>query len=359
MATSPSIAKGKSAPSRTQGVSKSSKGAKEANNKYENSWVFGVLKANSGETDGNLTTSQYLETLDRYLNGALKCIVENTRYLDVVVTGLIGWQEENYRRRVSLLSKRQFIEAAVSWVIKPRVDKVKTLASLRLDRGVALLACNSFLEECKDYEALSKLRVIESQEHLKIISETESRLLVPGGNLFHCLTLVRHLATLASEYRGEILSKYIRLSIMTAQRDYVQYFDCRISLNDMCGEYILASGRAIDKCDYEKGPLTTHIRNWFFTARKHCATRYDTGRRESVLPDESDSSRVSGDDDTKSASAELSVDAVDVSLMKLESPATIRFLAKLADPKGDVRKRLGIEEILSIREKKMLGSKNF
>ena len=339
--------------------SRSPRGAKESNNKYENSWVFGALKANSGEADGNLTTSQYLETLDRYLNGALKCIVENTRYLDVVVTGLIGWQEENYRRRVSLLSKRQFIEAAVAWIIKPRAEKVKTLSTLRLDRGVALLACHSFLDECKDYEALSKLRVIESQEHLRILAETEKRLLVPGGNMFHCLTLVRHQATLASEYRGEILSKYIRLSIMTAQRDYVQYFDCRISLNDMCGEYILASARAIDKCDYEKGPLTTHIRNWFFTARKHCATRYDTGRHESLLPEDSESSRISGDDDTKTVSAELSVDAVDVSLMKMESPSTIRFLAKLADPKGDVRKRLGIEEILSIREKKMLGSKNF
>jgi hypothetical protein len=113
---------------------------KETNSKYENSWVFGILKASSGEMDGNLTTSQYLETLDRYLNGALKCIVENTRYLDVVVTGLIGWQEENYRRRVSLLSKRQFIEAAITWILKPRAEKVKTIGTLRLDRGVALLA---------------------------------------------------------------------------------------------------------------------------------------------------------------------------------------------------------------------------
>ena len=93
-----------------------------------------------------------------------------------------------------------------------------------------------------------------------------------------------------------ILKKYIRLAIMTAQRDYVQYFDHRVSLNDMCGEYILATARAIDKCDYEKGPLTTHIGNWFFTARKHCATRYDIHRNESELP--TDSEQVDGTDDT-------------------------------------------------------------
>ena len=331
---------------------------KETNkaSKYENSWVFGMLKNNVTEQHGNLTTSQYLETLDRYLNGALKCIVENTRYLDALVAGLIGWQEENYRRRVSLLSKRQFIEAAISWIIKPRAEKVSTFHTLRLDRGVALLACHSFLEECAKYAEITAGRRVDTQEQLRIISETERRLLVSGGNLSHTITLVRHQAELAAKYRGTILTKYIRLAITTAQRDYVHYFDHRISLNDMCGEYILATARAIDKCDYEKGPLTTHISNWFFTARKHCATRYDHGRTESDL---TDSDGKEDDEDSDAGMEELSTDAVDVSLIRAESPTTIRFLAKLADPKGDVRKMLGIEEILSIQEKKLLGSKNF
>lgn len=331
----------------------------DTKSKYENSWVFGILKANSEEPEGNLTTSQYLETLDRYLTGALRCIVENTRYLDVVVTGLIGWQEENYRRRVSLHSKRQFIEAAIAWLLKSRSEKVKTLPTLRLDRGVALIACNSFLNECADYEALTRLKSLDTQEQLRIVSETETRMLVPGGNLHHTITLVRHQSELAAKYRGTILSKYIRLAIMAAQRDYVQYFDYRISLNDMCGEYILATARAIDKCDYEKGPMTTHIRNWFFTARKHCSTNYDQGRNESELPQDNSGSVGQSMDDTDSGVEEFFTDAVDVSLIRGESPTTIRFLAKLADPKGDVRKILGIEEVLSIQDKKLLGSKNF
>ena len=326
--------------------------------KYENSWVFANLKVNNEEPGGNLTSSQHLETLDRYLNGALKCIVENTRYLDSVVTGLIGWQEENYKRRVSLLSKRQFIETAIAWLIKPRSEKIATLQTLRLDRGVALLACNSFLGECKDYEALSTQKEIVTQDHLRVVYDTEKRLLLRGGNLHHTIALVRHQAGLAASYRGTILKKYIRLAIMTAQRDYVNYFDHRISLNDMCGEYIMATARAIDKCDYEKGPLTTHIGHWFFTARKHCATRYDLYKNETELPPDS-GGFVDGSDDTDSNGEELVSDAVDVTLMRAETPTTIRFLAKLADPEGTVRKLLGIEEILSIREKKLLGSKNF
>ena len=71
-----------------------------------------------------------------------------------------------------------------------------------------------------------------------------------------------------------------------------------------------------------------------------------------------DSEQVDGTDDTDTDS-ELVSDAVDVGIIKSETPYTIRFLARLADPKGDVRKMLGIEEVLSISERKLLGSKNF
>lgn len=329
--------------------------------KYENSKVFSILKVQNDHMEGNLTTSQYLETLDRYLSGALQVITENTRFMDVVIIGLIGWQEENYRRRVSLMSKRDFIAAATMWLLQTRKKKAEGIVGLRLDRGVALLACHAFLEACEPYEKVTAGKSIESQEELSIVLNTERRLLIPGGNLCHAIALAKHQTELAAKYRGAILSKYFKLAIMSAQRDYVQYFNCRISLDDMCSEYILASARAIDKCDYEKGPLTTHIRNWFFTARKHCARRYDHGRNESELPDDQGSSAgyESTDEESEYGSTELSTEAVDVALIRIESSDTIRFLAKLADPLGEARKALGIEEILSIKEKKLLGSKNF
>jgi hypothetical protein len=330
---------------------------KQSHNKYETSWVFGALKARTMEMDGNLTSSQYLEKLDGYLLSCLKSLAENTRYLDVVVTGLIGWQEENYRRRVSLLSKRTFVDRALVWLISTRKEKVKNVDTLRLDRGVALIICVTFLDACKDYVPLLSMVKIEEQAHLKILSETERRFLVPGGDLRKAVETIRHQSTLAAEYRGKILNKYIRLAIMAAQRDYMDYFDCRISLNDMCGEYLLASARAIDKCDYEKGPLTTHIKNWFFTARKHCANRYDTSRFELEILEENSAGTYGNS--IAFEDSELTTEAIDTGLMKLETSETIRFLAKLADPSGEARKALGIEEILNIQEKRLLGIKNF
>lgn len=334
---------------------------------YENSRIFGILKAAPDTLEGNLTTSQYLETLDRYLLTALATLVIHTRFIESLVAGLVGWQEENFRRRVSLLNKKDFIPKALTWLLLPKADKVKELPNLRLDRGVALLACHAFLDETKNYASLAAKDELGNDD-LRVIHDTELRLLAKGGNLSHAVTLVKHQAHLAAEYRGAILSKYFRLSIMAAQRDYVNYFKCRISLNDMCAEYIMASSRAIDKCDYEKGPLTTHIQNWFFTARSHCKKRYDNAiLYERQLADDS------GSEDTSSANSS-DADGNELAMLGYASPtsdsdsgaedkmireqqgATVRLLAKLADPSGVARRILGIGEILLPAEKALLAT---
>jgi hypothetical protein len=348
---------------------------------YETSRVFGILKAKKDSLEGNLTTSQYLETLDRYLNSALQAILKNTRYLESMVASLIGWQEENYRRRVSLLTKREFLPRALTWLLMSKAEKMRDLHELKLDRGVALLICHAFLSECSEYSRISKKSILDENTDLKVIHDTKARLLVPGGNLNHALATVRYQSELAADYRGAILSKYFRLSIMAAQRDYVSYFNCRISLDDMCSEYIMASARAIDKCDYEKGPLTTHVQSWFYTARSHCKKRYDTGLNQQQLSDDvststsADDSHGSyadtggggsvsqdGDDQATATRRNGSYSGTSVGLddamVSSENSNTIRFLAKIADPTGIARRRLGIEEILSIAEKKQLGLKD-
>lgn len=359
---------------------------------YETSRIFGILKARKDSLDGNLTTSQYLERLDRYLSIALSAMLRHTRYLEGMVAGLIGWQEENYRRRVSLLTKREFVPAALTWLLQDKITKEKTLDTLKLDRGVGILICHAFLSECSEYMAVTRKAELTEQADLQVIRNTEDRLLAPGGNLSHATATVARQAKLAAEYRGAILSKYFRLAIMAAQRDYVSYFNCRISLDDMCSEYITATARAIDKCDYEKGPLTTHIQNWFFTARTHCKRRYDTSIKESSLDSSSmgaykvfegaaaaadsghtpaetgdgnpthaesgDRSQTSQQDDADNqhssrpggfyVSAEQAIE-------DKESEDNIRLLAKLADPRGFARRRMGIEEILSSDELRLQG----
>lgn len=321
---------------------------KSSNHSYETSRIFGVLKVQKEQLEGNLTTSQYLETLDRYLDAALLCMLKNTRYLESTIASLVGWQEENFRRRVSLLSKRDFTTKALTWLLYSKAEKEKHIKGLRLDRGVAIIICHALLEECRAFTEVSRKSILNRAD-MKTVHNIEASILSPGGNLAHTLATVKYQAEKAAAYRGAVLSKYYRLAIMAAKRDYVNFFDCRISLDDMCGDYLMATSRAIDKCDHEKGPLTTHIQNWFLTARSHCVKRYD--RREDALPE-----NLNDEDSEPSKTPEsLTVDTFEVDISREEAARSIRLLAKIADPFGDARKILGIAEILSVSEKKALG----
>lgn len=310
---------------------------------YKASRIFGAIKIQKDLLEGNMTTSQYMNQLDSYLYSALRAIETNTNYLDNVIAGLIGWQEKNFRRRVSLMSKREFIQAAVLWLLKSREERVRDLPSLKLDRGVIASVCQSFLDLTEGYTRAMQNKEL-TQADLAAVYSAEQKLLIQGGSLHRAVAAVKYRSDQAIEFKGKILSKYSRMSIMAAKRDYTDYFEFRINLDDMCCEYLLAAARAIDKCDYEKGPLTTHIQNWFYTARSHCQKRYDTG----LMEKSTDFSETPTEDSTYSLE-----DSLDTSESEL-----VRRLAKIADPSGIGRRALGIEEYFNLGELRVLGFKN-
>lgn len=311
---------------------------------YETSSLFNNLKNHKDSIEGNLTSSQYLETLDSYINKAFQAMLRHTRHVEICIAGLIGWQEHNYRRRVSLLTKKEFTSRAITWLIQTPEYKEREIANLKLDRGVAILVCNGFIDQCRPYTEIGRKSILSDKNDLRIVYDTETRLLKKGGNLSHAVATATHQSDLAMKYRGDVLTKYFRLAIMAAQRDYVNFFNCRINLDDMIADYLLAAERAIDKCDYERGALTSHIQNWFYTARTHCQKTYDSGKEDS-LPDDVEI-------------PETDRPSTEENLIARESEATIRFLAKIADPTGVGRKILGIEEYLTVSERRLLGLKN-
>jgi len=309
---------------------------------YQTSKFFGNIKKHK-EADGNLTSSQYLEKLDYHIDAALAAIVANTSYLESAVAGLLGWQELNYRRRVSLHGKAEFIEKAITWLIIGKTDRIAKVKELRLDRGVALALCSNLLKECASYGIASRKSTL-TNEDARVVYNTELQIGSQSlhSNLFETLLTVDYNLKKALEAKSVVLSKFYRLAIMAAKRDYTGYFNCRVNLDDLCGEYIMASSRAIDKCDYEKGPLATYVLQWFLTTRTVCAKRYDFTKEDSL-----ENSILSGMSDPEESLLQTKENS--------RVAMSIRLLAKIADPVGDARKALGIEEVLSVSEKRAIG----
>lgn len=314
---------------------------------YKHSEVFASLKNITEKLTTNLTTSQYLQALDQYLQNATTPVVIGTRFFDSFLSRLVGWQEKNFRRKVSFSSRKLVPSAVINFLLQPTPEgRVAAFAEIKLDRGILVEALELFYENLDLYTRACNCEL--------------SRPGFPGVDLSYCLfikTRVENemlarvpLTTVLSEskfwlkkaiaFKQLILEKYTRLCITTAKADYVYYFKHSVSLNVIIHWYWIAAARAIDKCDSGQGALTSHIQNWFKTARYRVTLERDL--RTTLLNVETldfDS------DEFRSTHSSLPTKEEDED--RNQRLVDIRYLAKLADPLGVARAYLGIEEVLT------------
>lgn len=312
---------------------------------YNHSRVFAALKGVTEQLKDNLTTSQYLQALDKYLSNATTPVVVGTRFFDTFLTSIVGWQEKNFRRKVTFESRRMVPGKVINFLLQPTAEeRVAAFADIKLDRGLQLQALGAFFKRLELYIAASECRLLRKGESevdlaycLFVKKRTEEDLRC-SISLSTILSESKFWHDRAYAFKEVIMEKYIRLCLNKAQSDYVHYFKHSIDLNDLIPWYLMAASRAIDKCDSSQGALTSHIESWFKTARTRAAAQRDRIAADidvEVIDFESEGFRSSLTTGTSSDEAD-----------REEKLHEIRYLAKIADPIGAARVYLGIEELL-------------
>lgn len=304
---------------------------------------FGQLKVIKEKIQGNLTTSQYLETYDLLLLNAVRPILLNTDYIDSFVIRLMGWQEKNFRRKVSFVNRLEFpFLATVFLLAKNQKDKVEKYKELKLDRGARVQVVKSFHSALALYKEACDLKLSSPpNDPISYCLGVKRRY----EEAYRCDKLIEILAESALwleralEFKQAILEKYIRLCLNTARRDYTSFFQERVPLDDIVQTYTIAASRAIDKCDFTQGALTSHIQTWLYSGR-------DSLNRSVGGPD-SVHSQLEDIDETVNSTYEQE-------LSEKDSEDEIKLLCKLVDPLGVARCYLGIPEILSPPELELL-----
>lgn len=301
---------------------------------YKHSESFAQLKGITERIQGNYSTAQYIRVLDAFLLEGVDAMIDDTRYMDVVLSKVLAWSVPNFRRKVTMSGKENLVPSVLAFLLEKNATKKKALLrELKLDRIVLFYALSSFLE-------------LLEKEYLPAVNG-ELRILVKGDPLAFCMlrvhdverslhaskrltgtyAKVKYWYEHAVDFKHQILEKYTRLCLMSAQRDYVGYFHHRVDLDDIVQTYLYMASRAIDKCDVNRGVLTTHILNWLLTGRAHL-------RRDEVEQPTSDEFL---DEDT----------ATDVDTERRDSYSTVEHVqavSRLIDPKGLGRYLLGIEQ---------------
>jgi hypothetical protein len=234
---------------------------------YKHSELFAKLKSIDESIPDNLTSYQYLSVLDEMVYNGLLPIIEGTQFFEKFLAQILGWQTINSKRKVVGVGRAAFSSYLTLFLLldDPK-QKLKLIKKMKIDRAVLFEAMRRWTSIAQDIERLGTSRTftVEVLEQLEGLSIKSS--LRPDVNLFATFRLVTYWLDQAVAFKSQILEKYTRLVLTTAQRDYVQ-LNCQGELDDIIQVYFMSAGKAIDKCDTEKGVLTTHIQNWLLSAK--------------------------------------------------------------------------------------------
>jgi hypothetical protein len=315
---------------------------------YAHSTVFNTLKQTVEDLQSNLTSAQYLHTLDFFIWKALspiaaecpsffynyvaKCVAHqalhpNSKYTSEPSKDVLPLQLFN-----ALSTEQHNPEAAFDFSRK-----------LYLNRGLLFGLISKFLKETSEYKALqSAFHTVSNPAVLRSkLAEAEMRVgATTPANLYPAVKQVEYWDDKARHWKEMIVQKYTRMALMSAKRTYVD-FNHYVPLDDVSQIHLLVTSKAIDRCDPRMGVLTTFINRWLKSARAQVA---EEAKGQA--------------DDSLEAMAESLGDSMSLGAVLPDTTSEeiqeIAYKAQLADPEGVVRTMMGIPQYVSAKHRDTL-----
>lgn len=311
------------------------------------------LKRVKEQLGKNYTSFQMLSVLDRLLWRAMSPIVETTDFFDRVLANVLGWGALNPRRKLSSLPKERFITYAMAYLAADSAqDKLRILRRLRLERNILFYTINQFISIASKTEPGNT----DSRTYNALAAYKPER-------VWFAAREAQYWQDQALAFKGMILEKYMRFVMVEAQSFYKYQRQnnphLTFELSEIAQNFVLVVNKAIDKCDAQKGTLTSHIQNWIKDAKGNPQLRGEYGiaytipasqRRSYVTSDKTKAVNISVSYDSSELLQLVDEKSVEEEAARNKTIETVRMLAKTADPSGIARLFLGIGECLSPTE---------
>lgn len=331
--------------------------------------IFTNLKTVNETLSTRYNSNQLMKVLDDLLNRAIEPIVKATDLVDHFFVSCLSWYSANSRRRISCLSKGKIMQMLSVFPLLEEKGKLRMLKRIKLERNIRFKIIKVFLVLAKEYQALE----IQELKTLCLVkkSRLRERMLAIqesiGGsdNISSVAYAVDFWYKKALEFRNQIQEKYMRLAAVTAN-GYYRSCPERFDLNDMAQNFQTAVLKAINKFDPSKGTLSICVQGWLRSAQSPSSNfTHEYGIAYSVPPSVKRSLAKGGASHPVNISSSMELKEV----QSLDSGSTpedhaeresdvlrVRRIAKTADPLGLARLRLGIGELLSSDEQRLLNS---
>lgn len=317
---------------------------------YEHSEIFARLKDVKERIGTNLTSLEYLETLDMFLWRAIGSIRKAMPGLvDEFMVKAIAQQTFKSSTKFSSIMKEEKGKLPVilfNALTERNIESLDGYRNLRLNRGMLFGLVKIFVDRTQPYMDLLNeppLSVVEWKSRARQLKAMEKELgVVEGVALSSIVEDVNIWYERAREWKESIIEKYTRKAIGQAKVAYEDY-NYAMDLSDVIQIHMVLLSRAINRCDSRLGVLTTFITSWFKSARSEMKKIIDSSPEvsyEAMLEEMGDAAEAEGEEDK--------------TLKTRESVQHIAMLAKQIDPTGVLRIHLGIPEFMPLDKRKIL-----
>lgn len=317
---------------------------------YEHSEIFARLKDVKERIGTNLTSLEYLETLDMFLWRAIASIRKATPGLvDEFMVKAIAQQTFKSSTKFSSIMKEEKGRLPVilfNALTDRNIENLDGFRNLRLNRGMLFGLVKIFLDRTQHYVDLSNeppLSLVEWKSREVQLKAIERELgVVEGISLISVIEDVNIWHERARDWKSAIIEKYTRKAIGQAKVAYEDY-NYAMDLSDVIQIHMVLLSRAINRCDSRLGVLTTFITSWFKSARSEMKKIIDSSQEvsyEGLIEEMGDAAEAEGREDP--------------AMVTRESVQHIAMLAKQIDPTGVLRIHLGIPEFLPLAKRKIL-----
>ncbi len=317
---------------------------------YEHSEIFAKMKDVKERIGTNLTSLEYLETLDMFLWRAIVAIRRALPALvDEFMVKAIAQQTFKSSTKFSSIMKEEKGKLPVilfNALTERDAESLDGFRNLRLNRGMLFGLVKIFMDRTAPYAELInvaplslddwKMRAIQLREIERSLGVTE------GVSLYNVIEDVNIWHERARDWKSAIIEKYTRKALGQAKVAYEDY-NYAMDLADVIQIHMVLLSRSINRCDSRLGVLTTFITSWFKSARSEMTKIINAAQEvsyEEMLEEMGDSAEAEGCEDK--------------AITTREAVQHISMLAKEIDPTGVLRIHLGIPEFMPLDKRKIL-----
>ena len=295
---------------------------------YERSTTFGHLKRTQEHILENYSSEQYMNALDTCLHNGMYAILRCSQFLNDRMALLLNQYLHSGNVMYTSFGRKQAVESIQNFLSSEDIEeKFDIVREMRIHRNIII----QWLQDFKVQGTGIRAKFLKMKPVKDLVAATYS---FSAATLFCCYPDVTYWLDMGLKLRTQILEKYNRLVVNESRILYVK-ISHSAELDDIVQLLAIEAMRALDRCNVEKGPLTSYLQQYL----KFSGSKIDF---------EKDSSYVVKGVRTDYAHKSLDLEnAMDIGHESdLAAILSVRQIARTLDPKGAARYALGIQEIL-------------